>query len=92
MTRPSVIYYVQEGRSGPVKIGISALGCPFKYRVSSIQVGNPRVVRLLATEPGDKALERARHAEFGPPIRGEWFRPTPELMTHIRLVALRMPL
>lgn len=40
---------------------------------------------LLATEPGDRALEAARHRQFAASrVRGEWFTSSPALLAHIR--------
>lgn len=45
---------------------------------------------ILATEPGDRELERARHQQFAAyRVRGEWFRDSPALAAHIRGVKMR---
>ncbi len=81
-SRLTSIYFVQEGSKGPIKIGVSAeVACRF----SSIQVGNPRRLRLLGTAPCyGKQLEIEIHRKFSHlRIRGEWFRPAPELLDFI---------
>lgn len=70
------LYVVQEGRAGPVKVGIA--GHPVR-RFAKLQCGNPRALYLRAVfegEPSDCAeIEKAAHRFFaGRAIRGEWLR------------------
>lgn len=78
-TRDCLIYFVQAGNGGPIKIGRTSL--VVRYRVRELQIGCPYELLLLATMPGGLAKERALHARFrGDRLRGEWFRPSPELL------------
>jgi excisionase family DNA binding protein len=73
-TDTSVVYYIRFGDR--IKIGTTV------NLVS--RLGNLPHDQLLATEPGGVNLEGLRHAQFAEHrIRGEWFRPAPELLAHI---------
>ncbi len=73
--RVEVVYYL--GYADRVKIGTTR---DPRSRVRAI-----RHDELLAFEPGDRLVERARHREFAH-LRegGEWFTAAPELLAHIR--------
>jgi hypothetical protein len=74
--QPSVVYYVRFGDR--IKIGTSS---DVWTRITSIPCD-----RLLATEPGDYALERERHEQFKAfrlNRNSEWFRDCPEIRAHI---------
>lgn len=77
--RVDVVYYLRW--HDRIKIGTSSQP---RRRVAAI-----RHEELLAFEPGDRVVERARHAQFSH-LRegGEWFRADAELVAHAnRLVA-----
>lgn len=85
------VYFAQQGNSGPIKIG-SAFN-PV-YRVKSLQTGNPQRLYLRAVVVEKPAyrqvLERPLHELFEDyRIRGEWFRPVPELLQLIEWLAAR---
>jgi hypothetical protein len=70
----AVIYLIQSGEDGPVKIGITSSD-PRK-RVAQLQTGNPTPLRLRATISGDASIERHLHSKFGQlRLNGEWFEP-----------------
>lgn len=72
-----VVYYMRIGNR--VKIGWST---SLASRLASI---NPE--ELMATEPGDRELEKLRHQQFRAlRTHGEWFRMEPPLLDHIRQV------
>lgn len=76
----SVVYFAQDGEF--IKIGFSSLGA--ESRLESLQCGNPRLIVILGTVPGSKALETSLHARFSHlRERGEWFRTDPDLLTFI---------
>lgn len=70
------VYYVQVGHL--VKIGKSTC---LNHRMRNYPPGS----KLLAVEPGDKAVEMARLEQFEHlrEERLEWFRPGPDLLDHI---------
>jgi hypothetical protein len=79
--REDLVYYILFGSR--IKIGISS---SLRSRLDSL----PRGVRVLATEPGGRDVERQRHGQFADcRAGGEWFRPTRALLTHIARLALR---
>lgn len=79
----SVVYYVDFGDT--IKIGTSTR---LAYRLTSLRRNTSHV---LATEPGDRALESARHQQFKHLRVGssEQFEATVELLLHIKAVRER---
>ena len=73
----SVVYYVRIGET--IKIGTTV---NMKARMGGLMIDE-----VLATEPGDRQLEAMRHKQFRHlRIRGERFRPEPDLMSHIAMI------
>lgn len=77
----SVVYYVMRG--GLIKIGTTA---NFAERMRALDPDE-----VLATEPGGRDLEKARHKQFAALLakRQEWFTPGPELREHIETLKQR---
>lgn len=78
-----VVYFVQERscENGAVKIGVTK---KLKNRTYTLRVNSPHEMVVLAHVPGDERLEKYLHDLFSDTcIRGEWFRPTPELIACI---------
>lgn len=74
------LYFIQEGESGPIKIG---RGDPVA-RLRTLQIGNPRVLRVIQTIENQGYYEAFWHNAFSSTrMRGEWFEPTPELLASI---------
>lgn len=68
----SVIYFIQCGDNGPIKIGLSE---NVKKRLGALQAANPYQLHLLGVMDGDAAEERMLHVRFGLfRVRGEWYR------------------
>lgn len=83
----SIVYFIQEGNEGPIKIGFSN---KLVDRLASIQTGNPRELRLLGWLKGNQAKESEIQDKFANyRIRGEWFEPSPELLDFIKNVTVR---
>jgi hypothetical protein len=77
------VYFIQEGRGGPIKIGVTER-CPLK-RLADMQTGCPKELRLLGQTEGDRHKETELHHVFREHwIRGEWFRPHPEVLEFVR--------
>jgi hypothetical protein len=76
-----VVYFIQAGSSGPIKIGkANKLG----GRVRGLQTANAEDLRLLGSVPGGLPKEAELHERFAPlRIRGEWFRPESELLSYV---------
>lgn len=63
---------------GPIKIGVTT---NLDRRRAGLQIGNPDTIEILASMPGDRAIEGMLKARFAAAnIRGEWFNPVPELL------------
>ena len=76
------IYFVQAA-SGPIKIGFVKKA--MVHRLKDLQVGNHEVLTLIGWKLGTVSEERALHVRFRHlRIRGEWFRPAPELLALVK--------
>lgn len=78
---PCWVYFIRSGAAGPVKIGYAR--DPYT-RFMNLRTASPDEVSYLGHLPGGIEEERAVHARFAHlRIRGEWFRPAPELLDFI---------
>lgn len=76
------VYYLQCLVTKRIKIGYSV---NYRRRHRQLSTAAPGKLVLLATEPGTMTTESNRHFEFSAShVKGEWFNPTPELLTHIK--------
>lgn len=76
------MYAIQAGDSGPVKLGIAKSP---RLRMKTLQTGNAEVLRVIATWRIPIAAEKEIHAELAAHhIRGEWFRPHPEVIAFVQ--------
>lgn len=75
-----MIYFIQAGgHRGCFKVGTAA---DAKARCAELQVGNSQHLCLVKTFDGDRKVERKIHAHLkalNQHVRGEWYRPSPEL-------------
>jgi hypothetical protein len=77
------LYFIQEGKSGPIKIGWTA--GPAEGRRKSGQVFNSRELRIIAELQDYPDSEKTWHQRFAAHhIRGEWFKPAPDLVAAIK--------
>ncbi len=79
-----LIYFVTclNSPSYPVKIGYSSTSA--EARMINIQIGNPNLLNVIATQPGSIADEARLHTRFAHlRIRGEWFARSQEMMDYI---------
>ena len=77
-----MIYFIQCGHDGPIKIGHtnSDLG----GRLSMLQVGCPWPLRVIGTMPGTMIEEAQLQRSFGHlHMRGEWYHPASQLLLFI---------
>jgi hypothetical protein len=75
------VYCITDGTA--VKIGYSLKP---EARVAELQTGNPRPLRLLATQKGTEADEKALHVRYlHLNVLQEWFRPTNKLLSEFGL-------
>lgn len=73
------VYFIREGEEGPIKIGLATCSS-LEGRISSLQIGNPRVLRFVGVVclQGSRATgfreEGRLHLHFQAfSLRGEWF-------------------
>ena len=77
-----MIYFVQVGDDGPIKIGIAE---DVKKRISKLQVAHFIELKLRLTIDGDERHESYLHEKFSlHRIRGEWFHPVSQLLEFIK--------
>jgi hypothetical protein len=68
-----VIYFIQAGKNGPIKIGVAE---ELHKRVDELQIGCPYKLHVLYVYNGRQLSEPELHELFKHEhIRGEWFRP-----------------
>lgn len=78
-----MIYFIQIGRHGPIKIGYTAKR-RVSHRKGNLQTANPCRLRVRLCMGGDENREAVLHRFFAyAHIRGEWFRPAPQLLDYI---------
>lgn len=76
-----MIYFVQCGKNGPIKIGCAA---NVEDRVAQIQTSCPYELKLLWKIDGGMNKEAEIHERWKhEKIRGEWFRPSRSLLNFI---------
>ena len=81
-----MIYFVQQGNDGPVKIGYAAI---VENRIRHLQVSSPYPLILLASSPGSTIDEKKIHAILKKHrLNGEWFEPHPEVFDFIKTQAI----
>lgn len=67
----SVVYFIQHGDYGPVKIGWAI---DAEQRRRDLQTGNPERLHIRVLIPGDRLLEGELHRRFADwRLQGEWF-------------------
>ncbi len=84
---PAVVYFVQQGNDGPIKIGASR---NFDKRLKKLRTHSPVGIRVLGTFPGGFEAERDLHHELAAhQLEGEWFSPTTEVLAALTRLSLR---
>lgn len=80
-----MIYFIQEGSDGPVKIGLS--NDPGR-RLQQLKTGSSKPLRLLAVIEGNANKERELHTAFREfSINSEWFKPVTDIFLYISRMA-----
>lgn len=75
------VYFIQQGADGPIKIGVTV---DVEKRRRVLQTGSAQTLVLLSTIKGTEKQEAELHRRFKHlRLRGEWFRPEPELLAYI---------
>lgn len=74
------VYFIQCGDGGPIKIGYSKYESA-ENRLTTAQVYNPFLLKLLCVMPGGRRKEVELHQQFSKfQILGEWFSSNKELL------------
>lgn len=76
-----MVYFIESGQGGPVKIGYTATNRSIAARVRSLQGGNPEQLYVVATvlDAGPRTEKRVHRRLAASRLRGEWFRRTDEV-------------
>lgn len=78
----SMVYFIQCGEDGPIKIGHT--NGNVVWRLRQLQHSSPHELRILGVHEGDVSVERQLHERFAQDrVRSEWFNPSADLMAHI---------
>ncbi len=81
--RQPVVYFIQVGDDGPIKIGMT-FRCIHK-RIKALKTGTPGSLRLVLLLSGERDLERTMHNRFDQwRIEREWFSPSANLIEFIK--------
>lgn len=73
-----MIYFIQSGERGPVKIGMAS---DIAVRIRGLQTGHYETLRMVGSVDGGRDVEASLHNHFrAVRVRGEWFRGTSELL------------
>lgn len=78
--RSAVVYFIQSGATGAIKIGMSAR---LRARLLALQIASGETMRILGARAGGHSLERQYHRKFASHrLRGlgEWFNPAREIL------------
>ena len=79
-----MIYFIQAGDNGPIKIGASSSP---REHVKILQQGNHQELNLIAQIPGDRSLEQKVRADLEEFERGrKWFDATDEVLDYIEKI------
>lgn len=78
-----MIYFIQKGHSGPIKIGFTAKKS-VDHRLAAINTSSDEKCFLIGLLDGDYHLEQALHLAFSHVrLNGEWFAPVEQLCMFI---------
>ena len=87
ISQNSKVYFIRQGLTGPVKIGVSSR--PGK-RLITLQTANPEPLFLLGIIKGDTTVEAVLHERFKKYLRrGEWYHSAPEFIKEIKEILER---
>lgn len=82
LERDGLVYLIQRGPDGPVKIGWSQ---NIPGRKSNMQVANAEKLHVIGAIPGRRKDEQEAHRRFSHlRMEGEWFRNSEEILSFFR--------
>ena len=77
-----MIYFIQQGGNGPIKIGYTDQ--TIERRMTTLQIACPEELNLLAKIDGTPEDERVLHKRFkADKIRGEWYNPSNNILSYL---------
>lgn len=85
--RGYLVYFIQAGDSGPVKIGISSLGT-IDGRISALQTSNAEklnVLAILLTKDSAELEQKLHECLASHRMQGEWFQPHERVLSFAKL-------
>ena len=81
-----MVYFIQAGDNGPIKIGTSSVP---EMHIDRLQQGNHEELRLIAEIPGERSLEKKVRADLKAFELGrKWFHATDEVLNYIKKIQL----
>lgn len=81
-----MVYFIQAGDNGPIKIGTSSVP---EMHIDRLQQGNHEELRLIAEIPGERSLEKKVRADLKAFELGrKWFHATDEVLNYIEKIQL----
>ena len=81
-----MVYFIQAGANGPIKIGASTVP---QIHLDRLQQGNHEALKIVAEIPGERNLEKKVQADLKAFERGrKWFEATDEVLDYIEKVQL----
>jgi hypothetical protein len=85
--KQQVVYFIQRGADGPIKIGTTTY--KLTARLRDIQIGSPDPLYLIGHILGSEKDTHIRFKKYH--ISGEWFEPHEDILHFVRLNRLRPP-
>ena len=79
-----MVYFIQAGNNGPIKIGVSSVP---QMHLDRLQQGNHEELRLIAEIPGERSLEQKVQADLKAfELERKWFHATDEVLDYIKKI------
>ena len=80
-----MIYFIQAGSTGPIKIGYTENEESLKKRIEALRTSSPFSLKLIATKGGNLSDEKLLHEKFHMlHLAGEWFQANQILINYIK--------
>ena len=81
-----MVYFIQAGANGPIKIGASTVP---QIHLDRLQQGNHEELKIVAEIPGERSLGNKVRADLKAFERErQWFNPTDEVLEYIEKMQL----
>lgn len=75
-----MIYFIQSGTNGPIKVGYTSSAVSVGRRLSALQVGSHARLSVIYTMNGGRDTEKRLHGLLAPyGVGGEWFEYDPAM-------------